>query len=336
LPLQKFLGIEELDAQQRSKVYDSLSAGSHPDMDFFLMVALSAIIATFGLLMNNVAIIIGAMLVAPLLIPILSISLGAIYGDFYLFARSLEAEFKGVVVVIMLAAMLTLLVPGAEETFEILIRTTPTPFDLIVALAAGAAGAYAFSKEKLSATLPGIAIATAVLPPLATIGVALGLHRLDLAGGAMLLFLANLIAIVVSSSIVFWLLGFGPRFSKIQEAETMNRLRISLVLLLLISIPLAYLMIGALNKEALRNTVQETLNSQMLGHEDTTITDITYEEREGVLHVQTTVLTSELLTPEDSLRFKNALENVLKRPVSFEMHIVKLTVYETLDDGEFS
>ncbi len=319
--------MQELDAQQRSKVYDELSSASHPDFDFFFMVGLSAIIATFGLLLNNVAVIIGAMLVAPLLSPVLSLSLGAIYGDFYLFARALEAEVKGILLAIIVATMLTLLAPGAESTYEILIRTSPTPFDLIVALAAGAAGAYAFSKERLSATLPGIAIATAVLPPLATIGIGLGLHRFDIAGGAILLFLANLIAIVVASAIIFWLLGFGPRFSKIQEAETMNRLRISFILLILISVPLVYLMVNALNEEALRTTVEETLNSQILGMDDTTITSIHYEEIDGVLHVEATILTPEPLTSSDSVRFQNALENVLKRPVAFELDVVRLTVY---------
>ncbi|RLG19796.1 TIGR00341 family protein [Candidatus Micrarchaeota archaeon] len=325
--LPNFLGVQELDAQQRSKVYDELSSASHPDFDFFFMVGLSAIIATFGLLLNNVAVIIGAMLVAPLLSPVLSLSLGAIYGDFYLFARALEAEVKGILLAIIVATMLTLLAPGAESTYEILIRTSPTPFDLIVALAAGAAGAYAFSKERLSATLPGIAIATAVLPPLATIGIGLGLHRFDIAGGAILLFLANLIAIVVASAIIFWLLGFGPRFSKIQEAETMNRLRISFILLILISVPLVYLMVNALNEEALRTTVEETLNSQILGMDDTTITSIHYEEIDGVLHVEATILTPEPLTSSDSVRFQNALENVLKRPVAFELDVVRLTVY---------
>ena len=123
------------------KVADELSKGAEPTGTFFIMVALSTIIAAYGLIKNSILIIIGAMLVAPLMTPILAFSLSLIRGDIHLMRRALEAELKGILATIVVALLVVLVSPGAGLTPEILARTQPNFFDLVVAIAAGAATA---------------------------------------------------------------------------------------------------------------------------------------------------------------------------------------------------
>jgi len=152
--LKGYLG--GISQKEKDAICAEISGGSHPTNEYFTMLVISAIIATTGLLTNNVAVIIGGMLVSPLLMPIIGISLGAVKGDFELFSSAIEAEAKGVAIVIVLVAILTLMVPNAVVTGEILMRTAPTPLDLFVALASGTAAAYALTRKGISAALPAI------------------------------------------------------------------------------------------------------------------------------------------------------------------------------------
>ncbi len=246
--LGKYLG--SISDEEKDAVYKEISGGSHPTNEFFIMLVISAIIATIGLLTNSVAVIIGAMLVSPFLIPVIGISLGAVRGDVALFRRAIEAESKGILLVIALVILLTLLIPNASITSEILLRTHPTPLDLVVALASGAAAAYALSKKSIGAALPGVAIAVAVMPPLSVVGIGFALRRPEVAIGGLLTFLANVVAINFAASAVFWLMNFSPKISLTAEKETMSRLKTSAVLLLIIPLPLAWIMWGSVNTDS--------------------------------------------------------------------------------------
>jgi len=319
--------VRQVNPEDREKVYDILSLGSNPDFDFFLMVLLSSIIATFGLITNSTAVIVGAMLVAPLMLPVISLSLGVISGNLYLFSKSIEAEIKGIALAVGVATLLTLLSPNVTPGYEIVARTHPTLFDLLIALAAGAAGAYAISKPKLSATLPGVAIAVAVLPPLSVVGIGLGIRRFDIAGGALLLFLSNLVAINVASSVIFWLLGFGVNLSKFEEKDTMRKLQISAALLLIISVPLGWVMLNTLNEASLRNTIEATLKHQIEGMEDTSLVDFSYDYgRDGNLAVTATINSPTGLSNDRVSEMRNALEKNLNRQVELTVKVVVVEV----------
>jgi uncharacterized hydrophobic protein (TIGR00271 family) len=178
---------------------------------FVVLMALSTLIATFGLASDSGAVVIGAMLVAPLMTPLLGIAYGLTMG---LLARQVEAAAvvivaaAGAIGLAWLAA-LTFAEPRfvTQQSHELLARTKPTTLDLSIALAAGAAGAYVTVYREAVAALPGAAIAVALIPPLATVGISLELGRADLAGGAMLLFLTNLAGIVLAASVTFMLTG---------------------------------------------------------------------------------------------------------------------------------
>jgi len=316
--------------EEKEAVYSEIAKGSHPSNEYFIMLVISAIIATVGLLTNNVAIIIGAMLVSPLLIPVIGISLGAVKGDFGLFRRAIEAEAKGVALVIGLVILLTLIIPNASITSEILLRTHPTPLDLLVALASGAAAAYALSKKNIGATLPGVAIAVAVLPPLSVVGIGFALRRFDVAVGGTLTFLANIVAINFAASVIFWLMSFSPKRSDDKEKELKGKLKTSAVLLLVISIPLAYIMWQSVSTDSTRATIGNVLNSQLDGIADSRLAGFDFEvQKDGSVSVTATIDSPMEISQAKAGEMRVALEKNLKTPVTLKLKVNRITLVES-------
>lgn len=190
-----------------------LISGSTPSQDFFLMVVLSILTACFGLLLDSVAIIIGSMLIAPILYPVLSLSLGIIMADFRLISRSFWTIIKSVLLGITFANLATLIFAGqlSEVTNEIISRAQPTLVSIIVAIIAGLAASFALVKPQLNDTLPGIAISVALIPPVAVMGIGIAKFDWILVSGSFLLFAVNMIGVVFASMIIFSLMGFGNK-----------------------------------------------------------------------------------------------------------------------------
>ena len=192
----------------KTKAVDLLIRESTSDFDFYFFIVLSVLMATLGLIANNSAIVIGSMLLAPILFPILSISLSIIMSDGPLIARSIMTFLKASAVAIFTGAVATLIfAPFAPLTTEILLRTEPSLIYVGVAIVAGLAVSYSLAQPALSATLPGIAVSVALIPPLATIGI--GIANLDIAviSGALTLYLVNVLGIVFSSMLIFALMN---------------------------------------------------------------------------------------------------------------------------------
>jgi uncharacterized hydrophobic protein (TIGR00271 family) len=177
-----------------------------------VMLALSVVIAVLGLSLNSDAVVIGAMLVAPLMTPLIGTAAALVMGWPRRLAQSALAVLAGSAAAVGISYVLTLLLPAANQnlTPAVLSRTSPDLRDLGVALAAGAAGAYATARKDVSAALPGVAVAVALVPPLAAAGFTLAIGREDLTGGALLLFAANLVAIVLIGAVVLAVSGFVP------------------------------------------------------------------------------------------------------------------------------
>ena len=177
---------------------------------FGLMLTLSVTIAVMGLAADSAAVVIGAMLIAPLMTPIMTFSAAVGYG---LGKRAVQAAFlvaAGSIWSVVYAIVLARLLPTVTIGTEILARTRPDVRDLIVAIAAGAAGAYATARQDVSAALPGVAVAVALVPPLASTGILIDADRLVLAEGSALLYLTNLLAIIVSALVVLLATGVIP------------------------------------------------------------------------------------------------------------------------------
>ncbi|MGQ9865184.1 MAG: DUF389 domain-containing protein [Pseudanabaenaceae cyanobacterium] len=202
------------------------------DISYWLQVAFAAAIATLGLVLNSPAAIIGAMLISPLMGPILGFGLGLAAGDFVLLVRAVINLMVSSGVAIGLATGLVLVLPFREVTSEIAARTQPNTLDLFVALFSGAIGSLATCKplEGVVTSIPGVAIAVALMPPLCVVGFGLGLavaqgsgEGLAVAGGGGLLFLTNLLAIAVAAMLVFLALHLDTATVRAQIRDWMEQ-----------------------------------------------------------------------------------------------------------------
>lgn len=208
--LSRHLG---LDAAQRFEIYRSVAASATlRDATYWAEILFSAGIATLGLTLGSPAVIIGAMLISPLMGPIMSAGLALAAGDFVLAIRSVTAVIASSIVAVGFSTALVVLLPFREMTAEIAARTQPNTLDLIIALFSGAVGALAVSKgmRGVATSLPGVAIAVALMPPLCVTGYGIGVlvtvdrvQGLSVLRGGALLFLTNLVAITFASMLVF-------------------------------------------------------------------------------------------------------------------------------------
>ena len=237
--------VPPITLKRRGDIQVQLRDSSTPDFDYFVLVLLSCAIATFGLLTDSPATIIGAMLVAPLMSPVIGVGLASITGDSQLLRAAAGALLRGAILAILLAFVLTWsnsnlpFISLQELPGEVMMRTRPSPIDLGIALAGGLAAAFALAQPNLSAALPGVAIATALMPPLCTGGVALALNDRNAAMGAALLFITNAVTIAFAAMLVFFALGFSPR--RVEGGPRLPRsLVISATLTVLLILPLAY------------------------------------------------------------------------------------------------
>ncbi len=319
-------GLPKLAHLQQVAVYKEVRKNAIPSVDYFVMIGLSAIIATYGLLQDSSAVIIGAMLVAPLFTPILALSLALVQADIRLLRLAVEATIKGIALAIGVAVLLTALSPLRGVTSEIAARSQPNLFDLAVALASGAAGAYAVARKDVAAALPGVAIAAALVPPLGTIGVGLALGDIAIARGGTLLFSTNLIAIVLAGTITLLLLGFRPAERGIQRERLRMGIVISLVLLVLISIPLAAVFVNAVQESSTRQAIQRVLTRQLADLPDLALVEFDFEEDGDQLDVVATLYARAEVEPVTALRLNNELERELRREV--QLHIVSIPVVE--------
>lgn len=244
----------------------SIEAGALPSKTFYIMNTLAAVIAGYGLLANSPAVVIGAMLVAMMLGPISGIALALIDHRMLLLRTSLLTLLGGVAAVIGVGIVLGLLHHNAPMTAEILGRTKPNVMDLMIALAGGAAGAFASVSPRLSVAVVGVAVATALLPPLVTGGILLAHLEWTLAGGALLLAFINMVAIQFSSSLVLWVAGFRRLHDK-ELANThlafIKRNIVSLGLLLMLGIYLTINLLSSLAAQRYQSTVDLQLKTQL-------------------------------------------------------------------------
>jgi uncharacterized hydrophobic protein (TIGR00271 family) len=211
--------------------------------NFFVLLLLSTVIATYGVLSDSTATVIGAMIVAPLMGPIMATTAAVVMGSFQRSLRSLALVIVGVVSVILFSVLLTLLVPTVSISFtnngEITSRISPGLYALLTALGAGAAGAYITAKAEIADAMGGVAIAISLVPPLCVVGISISQGNWAAAAGSLLLFLTNLFAILLAGGIVFFWLGLG-RLPLAEEQTRIRRRSFTVIAIgtLIIAIPL--------------------------------------------------------------------------------------------------
>jgi uncharacterized hydrophobic protein (TIGR00271 family) len=201
-----------LESSERQRVLAELGIKrqDHWAFRFTVMITLSVIVAVMGLSADSAAVVIGAMLLAPLMQPVLATAAGVSMALFRKSLRSFGIVALATVWSIALSYVLAALFANGELPNEVTSRAAPDIRDLVVALAAGTAGAYATVRQDVSASLPGVAVAVALVPPLGAVGISLEAGNTTFAWGAMLLYTTNLFAIVFAGVVVFVVTGFVP------------------------------------------------------------------------------------------------------------------------------
>jgi len=196
-------------AIDRRQAIEKIISSSSPRRVFFFMIILSSMIATLGLVINNMAVVIGGMLVAPILSPLLSLALGITMFDNKLIYRSCWVIFKTVILILIFAFAISLAVPFTGLDSELIAKLVPNLPYLYIALAAGIAASLAIVRTDLSEFLPGTIIAVALLPPLCSIGIGLRMFSWEIIVNSFGLFLINFIGIILAAVVIFSLMGFS-------------------------------------------------------------------------------------------------------------------------------
>jgi uncharacterized hydrophobic protein (TIGR00271 family) len=316
----------------RLEVYRRVRRSSRPDVDYFIMIGLSAIIASYGLLQDSSAVIIGGMLVAPLFTPILAISLAIVRGDIQLLRLAIESALKGILLAIGVAILITVISPLKGVGGEIAARVTPNLFDLAVALASGAAGAYAIARKDVAASLPGVAIAAALVPPLSVLGIGLAIGDAQVAGGGGLLFLTNLVAIVLAGAVTLLLLGFRPAERGEREARLRRGLVVSLALLVVITVPLAILFARAVESSSIRQSINHVMTQEVAANDELELLEFDFQEEGDGLIVSARLYA---YTPpsEDLVElWSERLTETLRRPVRLSLISIPVSSIESSGD----
>lgn len=307
---------------QRTAVAKDMRQSAVPTVDFFVLILLSSMIASLGLLQNSAAVIIGAMLVAPLMSPILSMAMAIVLGEIPMLWQGAEATVKGVALAIFVGLVMVIISPIDSATNEILARTQPNILDLMVALASGAAAGYALSRKEVAAALPGVAIAAALVPPLCVVGYGLGTAQLSYATGALLLFVTNLLAIVLSAALVFLALGFEPRRDR--EEELVRGLRITAVLLSIVAGVLVIATIATVQQLNRQVNVERVLRDEVV-ERVAEVEEVTVTQQGDVYLIETTIRTyaGALLTPEELRQLESDLAEAAGGPVEVDAIVVE-------------
>ena len=246
----------QVDQKTLAILSQEISGDSKLNLNFIFLSVASCIIATCGLLLNSSAVIIGAMIVAPLMLPLRGLALGAMKGDVFLFRRGITTLLVGTLLSVVLSAMIGAVasIPFTEFSPEILARTQPNLFDLVIALAAGAVGGFAKLRREVSDAIAGTAIAVALMPPLCVVGLSLSQGATFAARGAFLLYATNLLGITLACMLVF--IWEGYYVEKIRMARA---LLYTVLLTLPIILPLSISLGQLLRQTRLQSTLRSIL-----------------------------------------------------------------------------
>ena len=238
--------LPQINPRDHADLLQDLRAGSQWNRDFVSMLGLAAAIASLGLMQNSAAVVIGSMLLAPLMTPMIGMGLALAQSNVMLARQCGKTILMGVLLTLAVSALLGMVTPSRETLSpEILTRGQPNVLDLLIALGAAVAATIAMSRPNISGAIAGVAIATALVPPLCSVGLSLAHGSWDNSLGALLLFSTNLVAIILASTITFRLIGILPARALPRHRRAVGALTLALVVALIA-------FAGPLNQQFLR------------------------------------------------------------------------------------
>ena len=311
----------QMTEAKRTAIREWVASSTVLNGSYLAMNLAAALIAGFGLMENSPAVIIGAMLIAMLYGPIIGIALGLAEANLHLLRRGLLAEVVGGLLV--LAAGLGIGVSTRDLTIggEILSRTSPNLLDLLIALVGGLAGGFSFVSTGLSGVVVGVAIATALVPPLTTCGILLARQLPNAAAGAFLLFLANFTAIALGAMIVFLIAGHRP-----VAADTAKKVFTPRLVCLALVLLLAFHLNGTLRRTSaqsiLQSNIRRVLAQEVAKIPGARLVDVTLVQRDGKTTAWAVARTPEPISPEGVARLNDLASKAARRDISLIMRSV--------------
>lgn len=301
--------LHRASTEEFKDLYLALRDNAHPSSAYLTLMVLSTLLACLGLFANSAPVIIGAMILAPLMAPIISLAMAVVRQDGDLLTGSLKTLILGLLLALSCAAAMTWVIPLHSVTSEIAARLNPTLLDLGIALVSGVVGAYAHAREEIARSLAGVAIAVALVPPLAVAGIGLGWGEWMVFRNSFLLFLTNLFGILLAGNLTFLLLGFGPfRLAR-------RGLLTALALVGVVSVPLSV----GFTRMIEQNAIVRALEGQKIAGVILREAALLPGDR---LHLSVRLLSPTTLDRADVERVKRAIESRLGRPVTLEATIV--------------
>jgi uncharacterized hydrophobic protein (TIGR00271 family) len=297
--------------EQYQSLFATLKEEGKSSSSFLILIFLSSILVTIGLYLNSASVIIGAMLLAPLMNPIISFSMGMLRQDINLSLTSIKTITVGIIITLITSASISCILPFEHLTQEMVGRIKPSVLDMIVAIISGIAAAYVKNNQKLSATIAGVAIAVALVPPIATAGIGLGWGDWAMFYQAFLLFLTNLIGISFAVSVVFFMQGFSP----------MKRAKKALFYTLGISIIITFPLINSFVSMSQNAKVISLLEHHSFEIEDKKIIlqNVSLSRDNHLEVVKCELLVKEIPTQEELKVLKKQIEEKLNREVALEV-----------------
>ena len=292
--------------EEFQELFKVLRENSKTTSIYVVMMILSTLIATFGLFANSSPVIIGAMILAPIISPIVSFAMGMVRYDTNMLKRGIITILIGTGVSLLFSSGVTLIIPIKLITSEIDARLSPTLLDMGIAVASGVAAAYAHAKEGIAKSLAGVAIAVALVPPLAVSGIGIGWWDWQGFSGAFLLYLTNLAGIIMFAGITFLILGFAPfKRAKLGLVYT-------LILIGMVMVPLS-LSFNRIKKEAsiTRELEGSTVNELVIRDVKVRFGD--------PLRVSLTLVGPENLSGDEMRDIKKQLEEDIGEPIHLEV-----------------
>lgn len=292
--------------EEFQELFKVLRENSKTTSVYVVMMILSTLIATFGLFGDSSPVIIGAMILAPIISPIVSFAMGMVRYDKRMLKQGVITILIGTGVSLLFSAGVSLIIPIKLITSEIDARLSPTLLDMGIAVASGVAAAYAHAKEGIAKSLAGVAIAVALVPPLAVAGIGVGWWDWQVFSGAFLLYLTNLAGIIMFAGITFLVLGFAP-FKRAKLG-----LIYTLILIGMVMIPLS-LSFNRIQKEAniTRSLEGATLNELVIRNVKVRFST--------PLNISLTLVSSDNLKGDEIREIKKKIEEDIGEPIRLEV-----------------
>ncbi len=294
---------------------------------YFFILSLANLIALTGLIVGSAPVIIGAMLISPMMGPILSTGFAFATGNKTIWRRALKKISLSVALTIAVAAFASFLSPLQDITTEIAARTRPNLYDLLIAIFAGLAGAMAICTKKNYLTIvPGVAIATAVIPPLSVAGFGIGTGNFGVMAGGFFLFFTNFVAIVIATCVILFFFGFSPASDSGLDQHAIRKRVIFLAgVLCLISIPLVYTLRLSVLELGLKKKISIALKSRFDQPGLSRLSTFTHGESSGNrIAIDAVINTTRYLSEKEISLAEQEIVKTLRRPVVFHLEQVKV------------